>query len=320
VAILSFMLILGLAGLGGSVWAAFSAKTTNSGNTVTAAADWVAPTASSSVIGKTQGGTPGFIHQGGSYNAYANVADTGNPASGTASVKGNVSSVSTGLTATALISGSYSIGATSYNYRTANLSANATLTAGTFSYSLTSTDNAGNIGTQSGFTVIVDNTAPTASDIQTTNKSGNIAARPEIGDTIVFTYSEPIDPNSVLAGWTGAPTNVVVRINDKAGQGSNDQAAVYNAANSLQLPLGTVDLGNDYVTANADFGVTGTASSMAISGNAITVTLGTASAGPRTATSNGAMVWAPSALATDRAGNAESTTTRTETGTADKEF
>jgi len=37
-----------------------------------------APTAGRSVIGKTQGGTPGFIHQGGTYLVYADVADSGN--------------------------------------------------------------------------------------------------------------------------------------------------------------------------------------------------------------------------------------------------
>jgi hypothetical protein len=32
------------------------------------------------------------------------------------------------------------------------------------------------------------------------------------------------------------------------------------------------------------------------------------------------VIWSPSATATDRAGNAQSTATRTETGTADKDF
>jgi hypothetical protein len=59
---------------------------------------------------------------------------------------------------------------------------------------------------------------------------------------------------------------------------------------------------------------------MVQSGNTITITLGTASAGATTASSTSTMVWTPSASAYDRAGNAETTTSRSETGAADKEF
>jgi hypothetical protein len=318
-AVLGFSALLGLLVLAGSALAAFKATTSSPGNKVTSAADWDPPTASSSVIGKTQGGVPGFIHQGGTYNVYSNVTDAGKPASGVASVTANIATITTGQTANSLALGSFAVGTESYNYRTANLTANAVLAANTYTYSLTSTDKGGYARTQTGYTVTVDNTAPIASDIQTTNKSGNIAGRPDIGDTVVFTFSEPIDPTSVLAGWTGAATNVVARIDNNAP--TNDRLAVYNAANTTQLPLGTVNLGrNDYVSAGATFGATGTASTMVMSGNAITVTLGTASSGPTTATSTGAMIWSPSASAFDRAGNAESTATKTETGTADKDF
>jgi hypothetical protein len=317
--VLAFVALLLFAGLSSSVWAAFVDRASNAGNSITARPDWVAPSVASSVIGKSQGGTAGFIHQGGAYNTYANVSDTGNPASGITSVAGNLSTITTGQTAAALSSGSFAIGGTSYNYRTGSLTANATLAAGTYTYSLTSTDGAGNSRNQSGYTVTVDNTVPTASDIQTTNKSGNIAGRPDIGDTVIFTFSEPIDPNSVLSGWTGATTNVVVRIDNNIP--TNDRLAVYNAANTTQLPFGTVNLGRtDYVSANATFGVSGTASTMTQSGNAITITLGTASSGPTTAVSTGSMIWSPLATTTDRAGNAESTTARTETGTLDRDF
>jgi hypothetical protein len=318
-AVLCLSALLGLAGLGGGVWAAFKATTSNAGNSVTSATDWDPPTASSSVIGKTQGGIPGFIHQGGTYNLYASVTDNGKPASGIASVLGNVATITTGQSAAPLAVGSYTVSGESFNYRTASLTANAVLAAGTYTYSLTSKDNSGHARTQTGYTVTVDNTAPIASDIQTTNKSGNIAGKPEIGDTVIFTFSEQIDPTSVLAGWNGASTNVVTRINNNTP--TNDQLAVYNAANFTQLPLGTINLGRtEYVSANATFGVTGTASTMTQSGNTITIVLGTASAGPSTALSTGSMVWSPSATATDRAANAESTATKTETGTADKDF
>ncbi len=323
VAIAAVAGLLLLAGVTGGIWAQYTGSSGSTDNQLLAAPDWVAPTVASSVIGKTQGGTPGYIHQGGTYHAYANVSDSGAPASGVAGVTGNLSTTSTGLMSVALPSGSYSIGGAGYGFRSASLTANSTLAEGAYSYSLTSTDSNGNARTQSGYSVIVDNTVPTASDVQTTNHTGNTVGKPEIGDTIVFTFSEPIDPNSILAGWTGAPTSAVVRFTNALG----DPLTVYNAANTTQLPLGSVDMGRiDYVTAATTFGVTGTASSMVLSGDTITVTLGTASTpGPTTAAANGTMAWSPSAAVTDRAGNAETVTVRNESGTAqagtlDKEF
>src|SRR5438445_7933845 len=85
--------------------AAFRSTTSNGTNSFTAAPDWVGPSASATVIGRTADcspGNPGFIKQGAAYYVYANVADSGNPASGIASVNGNVSSVSTGQNSVAL--------------------------------------------------------------------------------------------------------------------------------------------------------------------------------------------------------------------------
>jgi hypothetical protein len=309
--------LLGLAATAATVWALYSGGTTSAGNELVAAADWVAPTVSGSVIAKSQGGVAGYIHQGGGYNVYANARDAGNPASGIASISANASAITSGQTAATLSGGSFTAGGTSYAYRSAALTANATLAAGTYSYSLSSKDLAANSRTQSGYSVIVDNTAPSAADIQTTNKSGNTAGKPELGDTVIFTFSEPIDPNSILANWTGAATNVVVRIANQ----NPDTLTVWSSTNTTQLPLGSVGLGRtDYVSAAATFGATGTASTMVQSGSTITVTLGTASSGPSTAASTGTMAWTPSASAYDWAGNAETTTVRNESGTADKDF
>ncbi|HEY2056646.1 MAG TPA: hypothetical protein VGH14_22145 [Solirubrobacterales bacterium] len=308
------------AGACGVVWAAYTGTVTSSGDQLVAATDWVAPSASAAVIGKSQGGVPGYIHQGGAYNLYAAVEDSGAPASGVSTVTANANAITTGQTAATLSSGSFTLGSSTYGYRTASLTANATLAAGTYEFSLTSKDAAGNGRTQGGYTVVVDDTAPSASDVQTTNKSGGTVGRPELGDSITFTFSEPIDPSSILAGWTGAATNVVVRINNGSG-GQNDVLLVYNATNATQLPLGSVNLGRtEYVTANATFGATGTASTMVENGEAITVTLGTASSGTSTALIGGTMIWTPSASAYDRAGNAETTTTRSESGTSDRDF
>jgi hypothetical protein len=302
-----------------SVWGNFTTKTPNAGNSITAATDFRAPTASASAIGKTAGGIAGQIKKGGTYYVYANVSDTGNPASGVSTVTANVNSITSGSTAVALSAGSFSAGGVSYGYRSAALTAGSSLAAGSFSYSLTLTDVAGNSRTQTGFTVTVDNTAPTGTDAQAVN-GGATNGLAEAGDKVTFTYSKAIDPNSILSGWNSGATNVVVRLNNGSGS-NNDTVTVYNAANATQLPLGSVNLGRgDYTVADLTFGAAGTASSMVMSGTTITITLGTQSAAATTAAATGTMSWTPSASATDPAGNAASTTAVAESGAADKDF
>lgn len=302
-----------------SVWGNFTATAPDAGNSITAAADFRAPTASASAIGKTAGGVVGQIKKGGTYYVYANVADTGNPASGVSTVTANVSSITSGSTAVALSAGSFTAGGVTYNRRSAALTAGTSLAAGSYSYSLTLTDVAGNSATQSSFSVAVDNTVPSGTDVQATN-GGTTAGLAESGDKVIFSFSKAIDPNSVSAGWSGTATSVVVRLNNGSGSG-NDTVTVFNSTNATQLPLGSVNLGRaDYTSANLTFGATGTASTMAMSGNTITITLGTQSAAATTAAATGTMSWTPSATATDAAGNALSTTAVTESGAADKEF
>ena len=81
-----------------------------------------------------------------------------------------------------------------------------------------------------------------------------------------------MDPNSILSGWTGTATTVTLRLID--GGAGNDSVQIWDAANTTQLPLGSVNLGNTgQVTASVNF----TGSTMTQSGAAITITLGTAS-------------------------------------------
>ena len=313
-------------------FASFSSRADNPGNSITAASDFRPPQVTAVALGKASGGTPGFVKQGGSYFVYANVAaDTGNPASGTASVTADAGNFTTGATAVSLVAGSYSAGGVSYNYRSASLLANAILAQGAKSLSVTATDKALNSASLAG-SATVDNTAPAAADVQTTNAGSNGLA--EAGDSLVLSFSEPIEPASILNGWSGAATGVVVRINDNGLLGlplGNDSVQVWNAANSAVLPLGTVDLGrSDYVAGllggSLRFGASGTASTMTMSGNTVTIVLGTYNATPildparATAGGNGTATWTPVAGPYDRAENAISTAAATESGAADKEF
>ena len=290
--------------------------TDGAGNTTTPAAtnvivDNTAPTVTSVSVYKAAGGSAGYIRQAGTYYVYANVSDSGGGALQT--ITADASSLTTGQTTIAMTAGSYTVGSSTFNYRTALQTASNPLTAGTTTVSVTATDTGGN-STQTSSAVTVDNTAPAASDIQTTNVGGGTTGRAEAGDTIVYTFTEPIEPVSILAAWTGGSTNVTVRLNNN---GVSDNVTIYNAANTTQLPLGTITLNRtDYTTGSRTF----TGSTMVMSGSTITITLGTPSAATTTAAATATMSWTPSATATDLAGNACSTAARPEGGTADKDF
>lgn len=313
IVLVGFGLVLG--GIGGVTYGAFFSTTSNSGNSFTSAADWTPPSASASVIAKQTGYLAGNIKQGGTFFVYANASDTGNPAGGISTIAADVSNIRTGATAVALTTtgGPWSVQGTSYTYRSAVQTASNPLSPGSNTYTLTLSDVAGNSQTQTGFSVTVDNTVPAGSDIQAVN-GGTTAGHPEPNDVITFTYTEPIDPQSILAGWTGASQAVQVRFTNN-GCAPNDTFTIRTTGGVL-LPLGTTCLGRgDYVAGTVDFST----STMVQSGNTIVVTLGgTGAAG--TAAGTGTMTWTPSATAYDAAGNTCSTTAVTESGTLDLDF
>ena len=277
------------------------------------------PTVTTAVIDKSTGGLASAIKQGGTYYVYANVTGSGTPPAGLASLTADVSTISTSQSAAALSSGTYTVDGQSYNYRSALLTAKSTLSAGTDSFTVKLTDSAGT-ATSTSYSVTVDNTAPRTSNIQTTNVAGGTAGKPEAGDTVIFSYTNAVDPTTVLSGWDGSAQPVVVDIID-GGTSGDDKLEVLNASTLAQLPLGSVDLGRkDYVTKTTTFGASGTAASMVMSGSVITVTLGTPSATAGTAASTGTMVWTPSTTVTDAAGNAVSANTVNESGASDKDF
>ena len=311
--------------LGGTL-SAYTGSTSSASYEFTAAPDWVAPTADIAAIGRTTAYDTGSIKQGASYYVYSEVGDTGNPASGTASVATDVNSITSGHTAVALTAGTYDAGGATYNYRSTAQIAATFLAAGSYSYTITSTDNAGNARTQS-FTTIVDNTAPSAADVQSSNSGTGTVGHLDQGDTLTLTYSGTIDPYSVLGGWTGAATTgVLVKLVD--GGTSNDTLAVYtNAATPVLLPLGTINLSSrNYLTTGSGSSVTygasgaATPSTMTRNGASITLVLGSASGASSTNATAAAMTWTPSASATDIAGNDATTTTVTQSGAVHVNF
>jgi hypothetical protein len=314
--------VLAAGNLAGAALAAFGAQTSTAANRVAAAPDFRAPTVSASVIVRSGGSTAGYVKPGGTYFVYANATDTGNPASGVASVTANVSSVTPGQPSAPLSAGSFTAGGVSYGYRSASLVAGA-VAEGAKTYAITPTDVAGNSAQQTGFSVTVDATPPTGVDVQSAN-GGATAGTAEAGDTITYTYSEPVEPTSILAGWNGQLTTVVVRLtNGTLIPTTNDGITVFDPTDTTPVALGGIDLGRtDYVLlGDTRFRTAGSPSRMVMAGNTVTVTLGALNGlGINLGAGAGTMRWTPSATAIDRAANAASTTPANETGAADREF
>ncbi len=312
--------------LGGTL-SAYTASTGTSSGSFAAAADWLAPTASTAVIGRTTAYDTGSIAHGATYYVYANVGDTGNPASGTSSVAANLNSISPGKTAVALTAGSYSAGGVGYGFRSPSETAASILSAGTYAFAITSTDAATNSGTQS-FNTTVDNTGPAATDVQTTNVSGGTVGHLDQGDTLTLTFAQPVDPYSVVAGWDGsAYTNVQLALADGGGT-TTDEVYVYTGgASPVGLPLGPVSLNSTgYLRTGAGSYVTyggmgaATHTTMTRNGSSITFTLGTPNSTTLTSTTPAAMTWFAYPPVTDIAGNAVVTTTATQSGTVHLNF
>jgi chitinase len=178
------------------------------------------------------------------------------------------------------------------------------------------TDNGNRSSTSLVGARVVDNdTTPTGTDVQTP-VTGATAGRLETGDQIRLTFSEPIAPASVLAGWTGGSQAIRVSV---ANNASNDRMDFLDSTGATRLNLVNtatdLQLGGNFVTANTQFNAT-----MTRSGSNITVTLGSFISGTLATGSPGTMTWRPSAAALDLAGHATSTTMVTESGTPDRDF
>jgi len=144
-------------------------------------------------------------------------------------------------------------------------------------------------------------------------------ARPRSATRSYYDFSETIDAQSVIDGWDGTSTNVVVDIFQNGS--SDDTITIRNAANTAQISLGSVDTNGDPVSGTVQFGASGTPSTMVKSGTRITITLGTASStNVRTDNKTTPMVWTPSASISDLAGNAMTTTPVSEGGALDINF
>jgi hypothetical protein len=297
--------------------AAFNAKAGNAGNSVSAKADWTGPTVSA-VLASKGSGADSYVRPTGTYRVYANIPrDGGQPPSGTGTVTANVTNLTPGTTAAPLTAGSYTLNGTSYNYASSTLTVGSAVTEGAKAFTLTANDNASNQTFVNGTPVTVDATAPSTTDVQTTNTTGGTAGHAETGDKLIFTFSEQVEPATILSAWTGSSTTVTVHLDHNP---SADRVSVYDSANTTQLKLGTVNLGGkNYTSSNVTF--TGSTMTMSTASPwTVTITLGTASGATTTQGSSTSMQWTPLSGITDLAGNSLPTTSRSETGSSDVDF
>jgi hypothetical protein len=276
--------------------------------------DTLPPVIGAAVIQKNAGGAVGAIRPGATYRVYASIADAG---SAITSATANVTNITAGTTAAALTAGSWTLEGVTYNYRSAVLTTSGGLANGAKTFSVTATDSNAHTATTGGFSATIDNTKPSATSLTTSNKAGGTVGKAETGDSITFTYSEPMDPSTILPGWDGTTsTSVTVRLLNANG-GGGDRIQVWDAANTTQIDLGTVRLGaTGYTTTSITF----TNSTMTRSGNAFTIVLGTPSATSTLAVVTSNTKWTPSTTATDIAGNGCQNTAVNEAGAADPEF
>lgn len=197
-----------------------------------------------------------------------------------------------------------------------------TVTDGGFSFRAILTDTLGLTTTSA--TVgpsLVDNTAVRGTDVHAA--AGGQAGKLSSGDTLTLSYSETMKPSTVLAGWTGTSTPVVVRLRDGLTLGlttNDDTLDVFtSSAYTTAVNLGSVNLKGNYVKNNKVVPFNAT---MVQSGSTITITLGSAisNAGQLRTVASATMVWTPASTATDLAGNKCSTAPVTESGSKDRDF
>lgn len=170
----------------------------------------------------------------------------------------------------------------------------STLADGAVTAGVGVTANTGDLSPTTTLALVRDTLAPSAADIGGSN--GGTAKTVDDGDTLTYTFSEPVDPGTVRGGWTGAATTVSLVVTNAGG---TDTIAVAGTN------LGTVDTQTNYVKANLTCG----SSTMTMSASTVVVTLGgcTPASAQRKNARDSAFSWTPSSSVTDLAGNPMST-------------
>lgn len=285
----------------------FTNTTANNGNSITAKADWTAPTVSAVVTQRSDGGATNKLKSGATFYVYADITDTGNPSSGLGTMTASVTNIAT-VSSTTLTAGSWTINGVTYDARSAQLTAK-NLSTGSYSYSVSVSDGAGNGPASKSGTATADTTAFNVSSVTTTNVA--TAGRPLATDKLIFTFNKAPEASSLYDDWDGTSKSVKVQLSDGANygwSGTNQDVIGVTDANGDVTPLGYVVTGGNYIQSNRV--VMFNNSTMVLSGSTVTITLGTPDNSSYLSTDSGSrtMQWTAMAGPTDTFGNTLSTT------------
>ena len=177
------------------------------------------------------------------YYAYAGATDTGNPASGVASLTADLSSLSSGQSAVALSGGSYPMQGVTYGYRSGPRL--ATSAAGSYTYSMTSTDNAANTRVQTGFPATVVAAASPVSAVYLTGLEQGVVSMnaPGVFDSVTATgvSADATTRRNGAYSLRIAPANAAAYATANAS-GSGSLAVIRFAVRLAALPASTVNL------------------------------------------------------------------------------
>jgi hypothetical protein len=238
------VLAVGAAALAvGRTGAAFSSVRGNAGSSYAVAPDFVAPSVVRTRVADPANAPSYAVRQCRFYQVYAEVADTGNPPSGVASVVADLSALTGGVHAESLVSGSYTLDGVSYGWR--SLPRLATAGPGAYFFSLTATDDAGNGREEGGLDATVAAAPGAIGTVFLTGLEQGVASSAAPG---VFTAvtgagvsADAAGPRHGAYSLRVAPANAAAHAT-AALSGSGDTAVVRFAVRLASLPGTSVNL------------------------------------------------------------------------------
>lgn len=191
---------------------------------------------------------------------------------------------------------------------------------GSYDLRVVATDAVGNTTTVTAGGLTLDNTGPTAGDVQA--PAQGTAGKLGLNDVATLTFSEKVDPSTLVPGWSGAsPVAITARVRDGAVflLSDLDDVLELRTTGGASTGLGTIALHGDFLSSGSlDISATAALSS---GGTTVTVTLGsTSSLLLATSVVPGIMVWTPASTVKDVAGNVLANVSATETGALDIDF
>lgn len=180
------------------------------------------------------------------------------------------------------------------------------LAEGSLTFTVATTDVAGNPGTASAASgTTKDTVVPAVTNVSLSGAGGKKSGTPDAGDTITITFSKRMDPAKSCSGWTGTSLNGTATLNNAS---TNDTMTF--ASTNCPVFVGTMSLGANYIASgNAEFGGNGNGNATTFTfdstGQVLTIKLGALKNGGGTpiAASPGTATLSPATTLADVAGN-----------------